>query len=220
MIVGLGNPGPSYANTRHNVGFMVVDEIARRFDVASWKTKDRARQAQVPERSLLLVEPQSFMNESGAPARLVAAWYRIPNERVLVVYDELDLPFGRLRVRANGSSGGHNGMKSIIAFFGPDIPRLRVGIGRESGPLAGGASESEQNRGAIDRVLGSFTPEERAELPAIVAAAADAALEWAEHDLTAAANFANALRLGPAASEDKESNQSDGESRLRGEEFS
>lgn len=194
MIVGLGNPGPKYEHTRHNVGFMIVDEIARRLGAASWKTKSRARQVLAQERDLLLVEPQSYMNESGVPSRLVATWYRIPNERILVVYDELDLPFGRLRVRASGSSGGHNGMKSIIAFFGQDIARLRVGIGR--------AGDDQ----AIDRVLGNFEPEEQHALPDVIAAAADAALLWAEQGVTAAANAANAWRLGPAESPGKESN--------------
>src|SRR5208282_2610771 len=113
---------------------------------------------------LVLVEPQSFMNESGVPARLVASWYRIPPERILVVYDELDLPFGRLRMRERGSSAGHNGMKSVIAYFGQEIPRLRIGIGRDDGA------------DAIDRVLGRFTPRERELLPQVVVAAADAAV--------------------------------------------
>lgn len=202
MIVGLGNPGPLYANTRHNVGFMVVDEIARRLGNAQWKTKDRARQALIRERELLLVQPLSFMNESGVPARLIASWYRIAPERLLVVYDELDLPFGRLRMRASGSSAGHNGMKSVIKYFGQDTQRLRIGIGR-------GREDSD----AIDRVLGGFTPEERAVLPDVIGAAADAAMLWAGEGLLAATNFANAIRLGSAASEGKESNQTGGDAR-------
>ena len=183
MIVGLGNPGPAYANTRHNIGFTVVDEVARRLGVDAWKTKSRARQAHVRARDLILVEPQSFMNESGVPTRLVAAWYRIPPERILVVYDELDLPFGRLRMRERGSSAGHNGMKSIIMYFGTETPRLRVGIGRG------------HDGDAVDRVLGGFTPGERAELPLVVDSGAHACLLWLDHGLAAAANFANAWRL-------------------------
>jgi PTH1 family peptidyl-tRNA hydrolase len=175
---------------------MVVDEIARRVGVAQWKTKDRARQALVRERNLLLVQPLSFMNESGVPARLIASWYRIVPERLLVVYDELDLPFGRLRMRASGSSAGHNGMKSIIKYFGQEVARLRLGIGR-------GREESD----AIDRVLGGFTPEERAILDDVIGAAADAVLLWAEKGLMPATNFANAWKLGAAESESKESNQ-------------
>ena len=202
MIVGLGNPGPSYANTRHNVGFMVVDEIARRLGNAQWKTKDRARQALIRERDLLLVQPLSFMNESGVPARLIASWYRIPPERLLVVYDELDLPFGRLRMRASGSSAGHNGMKSVIKYFGQEVQRLRIGIGR-------GREDSD----AIDRVLGGFTPEEGAILPDVIAAAADAAMLWLDKGLLPATNFANAMRLGSAAPESKESNQTGSDAR-------
>lgn len=183
MIVGLGNPGATYANTRHNIGFMAVDEVARRLGVDSWKTKDRARQAHVRARDVILVEPQSFMNESGIPTRLVASWYRIPPERILVVYDELDLPFGRLRIRESGSSAGHNGMKSIIMYFGTAIPRLRIGIGRG------------HDGDAIDRVLGGFTPAEREALPRVVEAGAEACLQWLDHGLTVAANFANAWRL-------------------------
>ena len=157
MIAGLGNPGPAYANTRHNVGFMVVDEVARRLGVESWKTKDRARQALVRSRDLLLVEPQSFMNESGVPVRLVATWYRIPSQDMLVVYDDMDLPFGRLRMRERGSSGGHNGIRSIISYFGQDFPRLKIGIGRG------------HDGDAIGRVLGAFSPAEQADLEKVIA---------------------------------------------------
>ncbi len=164
---------------------MVVEEIARRLNVEErdWKTRDRARQVRIGARDLILVEPQSYMNESGVPTRLVATWYRIPAERVLVIYDELDLPFGRLRVRDSGSSAGHNGMKSIISYFGAEIPRLRVGIGRDDGAEA------------IDRVLGTFNERERELLPLVVNAAADAALSWLDDGVAAAANMANGWRL-------------------------
>jgi peptidyl-tRNA hydrolase, PTH1 family len=195
MIVGLGNPGSRYANTRHNVGFMVVDEVARRLGVQErdWKTKDRARQTQIGARDLVLVEPQSFMNESGVPTRLVASWYHIPAERILVVYDELDLPFGRLRVRESGSSAGHNGMKSIISYFGMEIPRLRVGIGRNAGD------------DAIDHVLGRFSESERAELPLVISAAADAVMTWLDSGVSAASNLANGWHLPNGESNSSES---------------
>lgn len=185
MIAGLGNPGPAYANTRHNVGFMVVDEVARRLGVESWKTKDRARQALVRSRDLLLVEPQSFMNESGVPVRLVATWYRVPSNDMLVVYDDMDMPFGKLRLRERGSSGGHNGIRSIISYFGQDFPRLKVGIGRG------------HDGDAVGRVLGAFSPAERADLEKVIAAGADACLLWLDRGFTAAANVANAWLLHP-----------------------
>lgn len=163
---------------------MVVDELARRLEVAEsdWKTKDRARVVRVRGHQLILVEPQSFMNESGVPTRLVAARYKIPNDDILIVYDELDLPFGRLRMRARGSSAGHNGMKSIIAYFGDEIPRLRIGIGRDDGS------------DAIERVLARFSVAERKLLPSVIGVAADAALRWATEGFEAASNLANAWR--------------------------
>lgn len=203
MIAGLGNPGPAYANTRHNVGFMVVDEVARRLGVESWKTKDRARQALVKSRDLLLVQPQSFMNESGVPVRLVATWYRIPSNRLLVVYDDMDLPFGKLRMRERGSSGGHNGIRSIISYFGQDFPRLKIGIGRG------------HDGDAIGRVLGAFGPAEQADLEKVIGAGADACLLWLDRGFATAANTANAWRLHPEAAPpgenaDEESNPRNG----------
>jgi PTH1 family peptidyl-tRNA hydrolase len=207
MIVGLGNPGSKYANTRHNVGFMVVDEIARRLGIGAgdWKTKDRARQAQAGGRDLLLVEPQSYMNESGVPTRLVAAWFRIPAERILVVYDELDLPFGRLRVRDSGSSAGHNGMKSIISYFGLEIPRLRVGIGRPSTPLRYAQDRLSESYDPLEHVLGTFSEREGSLLPLVVGAAADAAFLWLDNGITAASNMANGWQLPDGESNSSES---------------
>lgn len=148
---------------------MVADALARRWGVEDqWKLKDRARQALVRERGVVLVEPLSFMNDSGIPARAVAAWYRVPAERMLVVYDDMDLPFGKLRLREKGSSGGHNGIKSLIAHFGEDFPRLKIGIGR--------GRESD----AIDRVLGTFSDAERPDLERIIDASAEACGTWLE----------------------------------------
>lgn len=120
------------------------------------------------------------MNASGSPLRIIASWYRVPPERMLVVVDDLDQPFGKLRMRRNGGSGGHNGLKSIIALFGEDFPRLRVGIGR--------GREAD----AIDRVLGSFSEAERAELDTIVAAAADGVERWLTEGPDPAIQFVNA----------------------------
>ncbi|HTJ25321.1 MAG TPA: aminoacyl-tRNA hydrolase [Candidatus Limnocylindria bacterium] len=179
MVVGLGNPGPKYADTRHNAGFIVVDALAKRWGLDTWQKKGEARFALDRGRGVLLVEPQSYMNLSGPPTLGLATFYKIPPQRILVVVDELDLPFGTLRMRAQGSSGGHNGLKSLIGCFGQEFPRLRVGIGRGADP------------DAIDRVLGVFSPQERTELPAIVERAVDGVEVWLDDGVAAAMNRVN-----------------------------
>ena len=156
----------------------MVDEFARRFDVQQWRTKDQARQATVTGKDVVLVEPQSFMNASGIPVRLIASWYRTPPESILVISDDMDLPFGKLRMRPGGGHGGHNGLRSIIATVGEDFPRLRMGIGR---------SEHE----SIDHVLSPFSAEENAVLPSVVTAAADAVERWLDGGLELAMQFTN-----------------------------
>lgn len=179
LVVGLGNPGREYAQTRHNLGFMVVDEIARRWKVEKWRKRDSARQALVTEHRALLVEPLSYMNLSGAPVRLIASWYKTPPDQIFAIVDDLDLPFGRLRARPFGGHGGHNGLRSVIATVGEGFPRLRVGVGRC------------ERQDAVDRVLGPFDARERELLPDIVAAAADAVLIWLDEGIDAAMRFAN-----------------------------
>jgi PTH1 family peptidyl-tRNA hydrolase len=188
LLVGLGNPGREYARTRHNLGFMVVDEIARRWNVEKWKTKDSARQAFVPEHRALLVEPTSYMNLSGAPVRLIASWYKTPPAEIFVIVDDLDLPFGKLRARPFGGHGGHNGLRSIIATVGEEFPRLRVGVGRRD------------DQDAVDRVLAPFDAHERDALAAIVGAAADTALIWLDEGIDAAMRFANTWQPGAVQS--------------------
>ena len=136
LIVGLGNPGREYANTRHNIGFMAVEGLAGRWR-ATWKTekKFQSRMARVDqdERRCLLCEPQTYMNLSGEAVAAVMNFYRLTPERLLVVVDDADLPFGEIRMRADGSSGGHHGLESIEAHVGTrQYPRLRIGIGREA----------------------------------------------------------------------------------------
>jgi PTH1 family peptidyl-tRNA hydrolase len=178
LVVGLGNPGGEYAATRHNVGFMVLDEIARRCDVTTWKKKDAALQATDARRRVVFVKPVSFMNLSGTPVRLISSWYRIPPESVLVVNDDMDLPFGKLRLRGAGGHGGHNGLRSIIATIGEGFPRLRVGVGRPEFD-------------SIDHVLGAFNESERQVLPKVVDAATHGALLWIDEGLEAAMRYVN-----------------------------
>jgi len=184
IVVGLGNPGKEYEQTRHNAGFMVVDELASRYGLSSWKTKDSARQIYDSQRRVVLIEPTSFMNLSGAPVRLISSWYRTPPEAVLVVVDDMDLPFGSLRMRPFGGHGGHNGLRSIIATIGDRFPRLRIGVGRP---------EFE----SVDHVLSAFNAQERMVLPRIIGAAADGVQRWLDEGLDAAMQFVNNWVLNP-----------------------
>lgn len=186
IVVGLGNPGREYAATRHNVGFMVVGCIARRVGAAEPKRRFRSELAEgaIDGEKLILVAPQTYMNLSGHAVREVVHWYRVPLDDVLVVLDDLDLPFGTLRLRGRGSAGGHRGLESIIEQLGTDaVPRLRIGIGRGHGE-------------AISHVLARFNEEEARHLPEVIDRAADAALLWAREGLTAAMNVVN--RRAPA----------------------
>jgi PTH1 family peptidyl-tRNA hydrolase len=180
-VAGLGNPGPSYERTRHNAGFRVVDELARRMGVERWKTKDGALQAHVAARSVLLVEPQSYMNESGYPLMKIARWWKTEPSDLLVISDDLDLPFGKLRMRESGGSGGHNGLKSVIEHFGEGFPRLRFGIGR-------GASDT------IDYVLANFSGDEERLLETLISVAADGVERWLTRDLREAVQFVNSWK--------------------------
>jgi PTH1 family peptidyl-tRNA hydrolase len=163
----------------------VVDELARRFGVeGQWKIKDGARQVLDRVHGTLLVEPQSFMNSSGEPVQRIAAWHKVAPPQILVIVDDLDLPFGKLRMRERGGSGGHNGLKSIIEQLGEDFPRLRIGIGRDS------AGE------AIERVLGTFSAEEEARLPALVDACIKGTERWLDSSNVTAINFVNSFVLG------------------------
>ena len=191
LIVGLGNPGREYAATRHNIGFTVVDELARRLSATDKRTRFRAEVLETFHNGekIVLVKPQTYMNLSGVSVREASRWYKAPAEDVLVVADDIDLPFGTLRMRAAGSSGGHNGLKSIFEELGSqDVPRLKIGVGRGSGH-------------ATRQVLTRFSPEEARMLPDIVAAAADCVLEWERHGIIDAMNRCNRRREPAEATE-------------------
>jgi PTH1 family peptidyl-tRNA hydrolase len=181
IIVGLGNPGREYAATRHNLGFKVVDELARRFSVVERRSRFRAELAEifVEGEKVVLVKPQTYMNLSGSSVREVAHWFKVDPGQLLIVADDIDLPFGTIRLRAAGSSGGHNGLKSIFAELGTqDVPRLRIGVGRGPGH-------------ATHQVLNRFNKDEERELPDIVRTAADCALEWRSQGIVPAMNRCN-----------------------------
>jgi peptidyl-tRNA hydrolase, PTH1 family len=162
-IVGLGNPGSEYKATRHNVGFDVVDELIRRWNVGLKSWKSVADLAIVRDRDVLLVEPKTFMNASGEAVGRIAAFHKIDPADVLVVVDEVQLPIGRLRIRPFGSAGGHNGLKSIIQHLGEAFPRLRIGIGR-----------GDPRWDLADHVLSTFGRDERELVDRAILRAADA----------------------------------------------
>jgi peptidyl-tRNA hydrolase, PTH1 family len=185
LIVGLGNPGPTYEGTRHNVGYRVVEELARRhgFPRAKRGFDGRAAEGQARGRSCLLLQPTTFMNDSGRSVAAALRATRVPLDRVLIVHDHIDLPFGRLRLMANGGSGGHNGLKSITHLIGKDYARLRVGVDRP---------DSYDPDVVADYVLSRFS-ENRADVSALVAAAADAVELWLDDGLEEAANRINGV---------------------------
>ncbi len=165
-IVGLGNPGAKYAGTRHNVGFAVVDELARRAGVAFEAAPAEALMARWrrPDGVVLLVKPLTFMNNSGQAIGELARYFKIDAADLLVVVDEVQLPVGRIRARARGSAGGHNGLKSAIAHLGDQFARLRLGVGR-----------GDARRDLADHVLSRFDTDEAAEVERMLARAAEAA---------------------------------------------
>jgi PTH1 family peptidyl-tRNA hydrolase len=166
LVVGLGNPGSEYKGTRHNVGFEVVDALASEWGLA-WQHSKTWHALWAKNEKVILVKPASYMNRSGEPLAAVANFYKIEPAEVLVVLDDMALELGRLRLRTEGGTGGHNGLESIILQFGTEtIPRLRIGIG---------AAPTE---GATDYVLGRFFEEERPLVEKTIARAADSA-KWA-----------------------------------------
>lgn len=185
LIVGLGNPGSSYEGTRHNVGALVVEELARRhgFPKAARGFDGRCAEGDIGGRRVLLLRPTTFMNESGRSVAAALRATRLPLSQVLVVHDHIDLPFGRLRLVEGGGSGGHNGLKSISGLVGPGYLRLRVGVDRP---------DSYDPDVVADYVLSRFS-EGKAAVAGLVAAAADAVELWLDAGLEAAANRVNGL---------------------------
>lgn len=137
LIVGLGNPGRKYRSNRHNIGFMVVDRLAAANGIQSSKVQNKAivGDGRVAQQRVILAKPQTYMNSSGDAVGPLASFYKISPENIFVVYDEMDIPFGTIRLREKGGAGGHNGMKSIIQHIGQEFPRMRLGVGRPPGRL-------------------------------------------------------------------------------------
>lgn len=170
LVVGLGNPGPKYDWTRHNMGFLVIDELAEREKIPVQKLKFKAltNTVVIGDRSVLLMKPTTYMNLSGGAVGEAARFYKIPPERILVISDDVALPQGKLRIRRSGSAGGHNGLKDIIAHLGGDgFPRIKVGVGGKPHP------DSDM----ADWVLGKFTGQDKKVMEEAIKRAADAVEE-------------------------------------------
>jgi PTH1 family peptidyl-tRNA hydrolase len=183
LLIGLGNPGREYINTRHNIGFMWIDRLTIRLDARGMKMQSNAIviTAQYEERKLILAKPQTYMNLSGQSVQGLAHFYKIPLENLLVAHDDLDIPFGTIRIRPTGGPGGQRGMASTIEKLGTkDFPRLRLGIGRPPGRMDPKAY-----------VLQDFSKEEMKLLPDVLDRSTDAAFEFILKGLNAAMNKFN-----------------------------
>ncbi|MFN8462574.1 MAG: aminoacyl-tRNA hydrolase [Anaerolineales bacterium] len=183
LFIGLGNPGREYANTRHNFGFMAIDRLAVRLNARGMKVQSKAivMDSKYEDHKLILAKPQTFMNLSGQSVQGLAHFYKIPNENLMILSDDLDLPFGTIRIRASGGPGGQRGLSSILEKLGTkDIPRMRLGIGRPPGRMD-----------PADYVLQNFSRDDLKSLSELLDRAADAALEFVINGLTAAMNKFN-----------------------------
>ncbi len=185
IVVGLGNPGPEYAGNRHNLGFHVVDLLAEqqraRFKKGARGFADvvETRVGGVDGERVVLAKPRSYMNESGGRVKAVLGFYKVTPEQLIVVHDELDIPFGSVRLKVGGGAGGHNGIRSVDSALGtPEYARVRVGIGRPPGRME-----------PADFVLRDFSAAERKELPLLIERGADAVLTLLRQGLAAAQNL-------------------------------
>ncbi len=195
LVVGLGNPGNRYANTRHNVGFMALERLVAReggnFRLMP-KLQGQLADLDLGESRLRLLMPQTFMNESGRSIRAALDWFEFEASQLLVLVDDMDLPLGRLRLRARGGAGGHNGLKSTIQHLGnQDFARLRIGIG------APGQNPSERRERTVSHVLGSFSREEAPLLDKVLFEVLDGLDRIQRQGLDLAGNHINGLQLAP-----------------------
>ncbi|HTP15390.1 MAG TPA: aminoacyl-tRNA hydrolase [Streptosporangiaceae bacterium] len=180
LIAGLGNPGPHYAGNRHNAGFMAADELAARMGMRPRRDRSRARVAtgRLAGVPVVLAKPMTFMNLSGRPVAALRSFYKIPSDRLVVLHDELDIPFGAIRLKLGGGDNGHNGLRSLTAALGTrEYFRVRLGIGRPPGRID-----------PADFVLQDFSAAEREHLPRLLARCADAVETLLRHGLRAAQN--------------------------------
>ncbi len=188
LVVGLGNPGREYEDTRHNIGFKVVDNIAKEYNIEINRQKFKGTYGEgfIDGEKVILLKPTTYMNLSGESVREVVDFYNLDNEDVLVIYDDISLEIGTLRIREKGSAGGHNGIKSIIAHLGSEVfPRIKVGVGQPAGDL-------------VKHVLGKFTKEETDVLSESINVSTKAAKEIIKTDTKTAMNQFNGFKANKA----------------------
>ncbi len=183
LIAGLGNPGREYQNSRHNIGFRLINSLAERLEITFSRMESKAlvTKSKYLDRSIILAKPQTYMNLSGQAIGSLVKFYKIPLENLMVLYDDVDLPFGRIRIRPAGGSAGHKGMESIINQLGTqDFPRLRFGVGRPPG-----------SKGAASYVLRDFSGDEADFLPQFLDRGTDAVITFIAEGLVTAMNLFN-----------------------------
>ncbi len=191
MVVGLGNPGRRYVDTRHNVGFAVIETLAHRWSIPAEGKQLGALvgSGRISNNKAMLVRPQSFMNRSGTPVRSLMGYFKTPADKVVVVHDDLDLPFGRVQVKRGGGHGGHNGLRDLNKHVGPDYVRVRMGVGRPP-----------QGWDTADYVLGKWTPSEKNELESLLEKGADAVESILRDGVEAAMNVVNVRKSADKSS--------------------
>ena len=183
LVVGLGNPGNQSENTRHNVGFLTVDILAKKLNISVKKLKFKSLygETRLNTEKLILIKPQTFMNNSGASVREWVNFYKVPPENLIVIQDDIDIPFATLRLRQKGSAGTHNGMKSIIYQIQKDnFPRVKIGVGQKNGQMD-----------LADFVLSGFVKEEQKTIEEAILLAADAVLDIVKNGIEHAMNRYN-----------------------------
>ena len=185
LIVGLGNPGKQYEQTRHNIGFDVIDYMANKYniDVNSEKFKGICGEGFIENKKVILLKPLTYMNLSGESIRELANFYKLEDDEIIVVYDDISLDIGRLRIREKGSAGGHNGIKSIIQNLGGDkFPRVKVGVGQPKDNL-------------VNHVLGKFSKEDREHIEKVIPVVSDAIVEIVKNDAKESMNKFNGVNI-------------------------
>ncbi|MCX0402556.1 aminoacyl-tRNA hydrolase [Clostridium perfringens] len=185
LIVGLGNPGKQYEQTRHNIGFDVIDYMANKYniDVNREKFKGICGEGFIENKKVILLKPLTYMNLSGESIRELANFYKLEDDKIIVVYDDISLDIGRLRIREKGSAGGHNGIKSIIQNLGGDkFPRVKVGVGQPKDNL-------------VNHVLGKFSKEDREHIEKVIPVVSDAIVEIVKNDAKESMNKFNGVNI-------------------------